>query len=624
MELPNAGCAPQDRIRLLVVAAIAFFAFATLYLGVGRPLVPALWVEVVAVATTLGGGLPVYVETYRALRLGRINMEASMALAIFASLAILQFTAAVVITFFVLLSEYIEAYALDRGRSTLVALERSAPKRALVRRNGREEEVDPTSLHIDDTVVVRQGERIPVDGQVTLGDASVNQAPITGESTAVDKHSGDSVYCGAVVEHGTIEVRTEKVGRETVFGKVLHLMEEAEGKRAPIQRISDRLAALLIEAAIGFSVVALLLTRNLTSTISVIVVAGACGVAAGTPLAIVATIGKAAKGGVVVKGGIYVEQMSQVDTVVIDKTGTLTLGESRVAAVVAFGGRSPSEVLETARRVEQYSTHPLARAILAKAQEAGLGQPLGPDSAVKGSATYLPGRGMFSGVGPQEVLVGNRMLMEDRGIRFPRTADPDPPLSGGGTVVFVARGGVAIGALQITDVIRAESRDAVTNLRKMGIRTVMLTGDNRGAADAVAESVGVDEVYSDLLPQDKVAIVARLVGEGRKVAMVGDGINDAPALARADVGIGMGAGTDVAIEEADVVLLTNDLPKIADTLRLSRKAYRTIWSNFFGTVSVDSLGVWLAVMGTLNPLSAAGIHVLSELIFIANSARLLR
>jgi P-type Cu+ transporter len=624
VEEQGTGLGRRDRLRLFVVAAVALLTFLTLYLGVGHPYTPALFVEAVAVATTLGGGLPVFVETYHAVRHGRINMEASMALAIFASLAILQFTAAVVITFFVLLSEYIEAYAVDRGRSTLMALERSAPKRALVRRDGREVEVDPASLQIGDIVVVRQGERIPVDGEVILGAASVNQAPITGESTPVDKQVGDSVFSGAVVEDGTIEVRTEKVGRETVFGKIIQLMEEAEGKRAPILKVSDRLAALLIEAAIGFALIAFVLTRDVTSTISVIVVAGACGVAAGTPLAIVATMGKAAKEGVVVKGGIYVEQMSHVDTVVIDKTGTLTLGEARVAAVVPFGGRSANEVLEAASRVERHSTHPLARAILAKAREAGLGQPAGLDSSVNGSGIYLPGRGMVSGAGTQEVLVGNRRLMEERGARFPATAGSVDQAPGGGTVVFVASCNVVIGALQIADVVRPESRDAVLSLRRMGIRTVILTGDNRDAAEAVAKSVGVDEVYSDLLPQDKVAIVERLVGEGRKVAMVGDGINDAPALARADVGIGMGAGTDVAIEEADVVLMTNDLPKIADTLRLSRKAYRTIWSNFFGTVSVDTLGVGLAVIGILNPLSAAGIHVLSELIFIANSARLLR
>ena len=295
IEEPYLAIGTRERIRLALVGVIALFSFLTVYLGLGTPYLPLVGVDLVAIGTTLIGGFPVYVETYHALRHRRINMEASMTLAIFASLAVLQFTAAVVITFFVLLSEFIEAYAVDRGRATLVALEQSAPKKALVRRDGREVEVEPDSLVTGDIVVVREGERIPVDGAVVRGSASVNQAAITGESARVDKSLGDSVFSGTIVDAGSIEVRAEKVGQETVFGKIIQLVEEAEAKRAPIQKVSDRLAALLVEFAIGFSIIAFLLTRDLTSTISVIVVAGACGVAAGTPLAIVATMGKSAQ-----------------------------------------------------------------------------------------------------------------------------------------------------------------------------------------------------------------------------------------------------------------------------------------------------------------------------------------
>ena len=621
------GGGGRERARLAWVGAIALFSFLTTYVGIGRPYVPLLWVDVVAIGTTLVGGWPVYTETYRALRHRRVNMEASMTLAIFASLAILQFTAAIVIAFFVLLSEFIEAYAIDRGRATLVALERSAPKKALVSRDGREVEVEPDSLVAGDVVVVREGERIPVDGAVVRGSASVNQAAITGESARVDKSLGDSVFSGAIVEAGTIEVRAEKVGRETVFGKIIQLVEEAEAKRAPIQKVSDRLAALLVEFAIGFSIIAFLLTRNLTSTISVIVVAGACGVAAGTPLAIVATMGKSAKNGVVVKGGIYVEQLDHIDTVVIDKTGTLTVGEASVTRIVGFGGRCPEEVLATAALAERRSTHPLARAILSKAAVSRVELSSSEREASTDSATYIPGRGVVAKVRGEEILVGNQRFMEERGVTLPPgrpNPDSETETLSVATLVFVARAGIVLGKIVLSDTVRPESRGAIASLRRMGVRTVMLTGDRREVAAEVARAVGVDEVHSNLLPQDRVAIVAKLVATGRKVAMVGDGINDAPALARADVGIGMGAGTDVAIEDADVVLMTNDLQKIADTIRMSRTAYRTIWTNFCGTVGVDGIGVWLAVIGVLNPLSAAGIHVLSELIFISNSARLLR
>ena len=627
IEEPYLAIGTRERIRLALVGVIALFSFLTVYLGLGTPYLPLVGVDLVAIGTTLIGGFPVYVETYHALRHRRINMEASMTLAIFASLAVLQFTAAVVITFFVLLSEFIEAYAVDRGRATLVALEQSAPKKALVRRDGREVEVEPDSLVTGDIVVVREGERIPVDGAVVRGSASLNQAAITGESGRVDKSLGDSVFSGTIVDAGSIEVRAEKVGQDTVFGKIIQLVEEAEAKRAPIQKVSDRLAALLVEFAIGFSIIAFLLTRDLTSTISVIVVAGACGVAAGTPLAIVATMGKSAKKGVVVKGGIYVEQLDHIDTVVIDKTGTLTLGEASVTRVVGFGGRSPDDILATAALAERRSTHPLARAILSKAAACRFDLSSSTPEASTDSATYIPGRGVVAVVDGEEILVGNRGLMEERGAPLPSDS-PNPASEtyamGVATLVFVARAGVVLGMIVLSDTVRPESRGAIASLRQMGVRTVMLTGDRHEVAVEVGRAVGVDEVHSDLLPQDKVAVVDALVAAGRKVAMVGDGINDAPALARADVGIGMGAGTDVAIEEADVVLMTNDLRKIADTIRMSRAAYRTIWSNFFGTVGVDGIGVWLAVIGILNPLSAAGVHVLSELIFISNSARLLR
>ncbi|MHB1867889.1 MAG: heavy metal translocating P-type ATPase [Nitrososphaerales archaeon] len=604
----------SDIIRLCVMVVAAAVSLT----GLGKGFTP---VDIVAIAAILLGGYPVFKETFESLGRGQINMEVSMAIAIFASLLLRQFAVSVVITFFVLLSEYIETYAVEKGRQTIVLLEKSAPKKALVRRNGSEFEIDVSSLQPNDIVIVRDGERIPVDGAILVGSSFVNQSAITGESTTEEKNPGDRVFAGSINESGVIEVRTEKVGNETVFGKIIKLVEEAENKKAPIQKISDRLATLLVEFAIGFSALTFLLTRNPISALSVVVVAGACGVAAGTPLAIVAIMGKSAKKGAIIKGGAYVEEMSKIDTVVIDKTGTLTLGEPVVTDIICFDGYTQQKVMEYASFAERHSNHPVARAIISKATELGIQ----PDGTSPLASDYVPGKGIVSELDGKEIIVGTSGLMYERNAEFPQgESQLVSKAPSGKSTVLVAYAGRVCGMVSVSDAVREESKKAIADLKHLGIRMIMLTGDNEAVAKSVAQEVRIEEVHAELLPEDKVSFVEKLVAEGYRVAMVGDGINDAPALASANVGIGMGAGTDVAIEEADIVLMTNDLQKIADVARMSKKAYRTIMTNFYGTVTVDGIGVTLAFLGLLNPLLAAGIHVVSELIFILNSARLIR
>jgi len=599
--------------RLVLMGLAALISYS----GVWRDYIPF---DLVAIVATLMGGYPIYKESILSLMHRRVNMEVSMTVAIIASLLLGQFTPAVVIAFFVILAEFVEAYAVDKGRATIVQLEKSAPKRALVRKNGSEAEVDPQTLTPNDIVIVRDGERIPVDGIIVKGSAYVNQASITGESIAADKNVGDRVYAGSLNESGLIEVRTERVGSETVFGKIIKLVENAESKRAPIQRISDRLAAWLVEFAIGFSFITMLLTRNVISALSVVVVAGACGVAAGTPIAIVATMGKASKKGVVVKGGMYVEAMSRIDTVVIDKTGTLTFGEPEVIGLVPMHNCNQTQLLSYAALAEKHSTHPIARSIMTKAAELQVEPPQ------RSTFSYQPGKGVVVRYDGEQVLAGNLALMTENDVKISNETVSSLAgfVSRGSTTILIAHDREICGAILLEDKVRDESRKAISDLKRMGIRTVMLTGDNEAPAKSVGTKVGVDEVYAQLLPQEKVEKIEELVAQGHKMAMVGDGINDAPALARADVGISMGTGTDVAIEEADIVLMTNDLRKIADMVRMSKTAYRTIMQNFYGTVSVDSLGVILAFLGFLNPLLAAVIHVVSEFTFIMNSAKLIK
>ena len=603
----------EAEIRLSLMGLAALFS----YLGFWRSFFP---IDLVAIGATLVGGYPVFVETFHSLRHRSINMEVSMTVAIVASLLVGQFTAAVVVTFFVLLSEFIEAYAVDKGRATIVKLERSIPRRALVRRDGKEIETAVESIQPGETVIVRDGERIPVDGNLVKGSGFVNQSAITGEAVAVEKLVGSRVFAGSVDQSGVFEVRTEKVGNETVFGQIIRLVEEAESRKAPIQRISDKLAAWLVEFTIVFAVVTFVVTRNLISTISVIVVAGACGVAAGTPLAIVAVMGGLAKKGVIVKGGVYVQEMSKVDTVVIDKTGTLTLGDPEVTDVVGLEGCSEEQVLTYASAAERFSKHPLAHAIMAKAEALGISS----ESGV--SSDYMAGKGIVSWYDGEQVLVGNSVLMNEQHVPLSNDVDATitSKISEGKTTVLVAHRGRICGVIGISDKVRDESREAVKELGRMGLSTIMLTGDNEVASKSVGEQVGIDEVHAELLPADKVSYIEQLSGSGRRIVMVGDGVNDAPALALANVGVGMGAGTDIAIEEADIVLMTNDLGKIPTIVKASKQAYGVIMQNFYGTLIVDGIGLGLAFEGLLNPLFAAGIHVVSELVFILNSARLIR
>ena len=605
-----------DKKELVHIALMGAAALLS-WLGVWRLFLP---IDFIALSSALVGGYPIYRETLQALARKQINMEVSMALAIVASLVIGQFTAAAVVAFFVILAEFLENLAVDQGKATLLKLEEASPKKALVRRGGIESEVDVRSLTPNEIVLVRDGERIPVDGVVVKGSALVNQSTITGETVSTEKTTGNKVYAGSINESGLMEVQTERIGTDTTFGKIIELVKEAENRKAPIEKIADKLAARLVEFAILFSVITFIVTRNLTSTISVIVVAGACGVAAGTPLAMIATIGNASKRGVIVKGGTYIEELSRVDTVVIDKTGTLTFGVPEVTDVTPVGNCSQDQLLRFAATAEKYSKHPIATAIVQKADELGIK----PEQHSK--FNYTPGKGVRVDGDDYNILVGNSILLGEEGVPISPEAISvaTQRASEGKTAVYVAQDKKVRGLIAVSDRIRDESKTAISDLKGMGIKTVMLTGDNKLAARIVASEVGIEDVYADLLPQDKVEIIKRLVAEGHKVAMVGDGINDAPALAYAQIGIGMGAGTDVTIEEADIVLMTNDLARIAYIVKASKKAYRTIMQNFYGTLTVDGVGVALAFLGFLNPLLAAGIHVASEFTFISNSARLIK
>jgi heavy metal translocating P-type ATPase len=598
----------------LEAARIAFVALAAVAVWF-KLWEPFSAVSVIGVVGLVVGGWPILKEAFENVLERRMTMELSMTIAIVAAAAIGQFFTALIITLFVLVAEVLEGLTVGRGRKAIRDLLEFLPHEVSVRRAGAISAISAEQLRIGDAILVAPGGRIPVDGTVLSGHSFVDESRITGESMPTEKTTGTHVFAGSINQSGALEIRAERIGRDTSYGKIIEAVEHAERSRAPVQRLADRLAGYLVYFALGAAALTYLITRDIVSTISVIIVAGACGIAAGTPLAILGGIGRCARLGAIVKGGVHLETLGRVDMVVVDKTGTLTFGRPEVQRIVSAEGVSTEEILDAAASAELRSEHPLGKSIVAyvRAQGRPIREPERFD--------YTPGRGITALVEGATVLVGNAALMQDRGVAVPSSLRHDKEAA---SDVFAARNGQILGVIAVSDTVRPEAKGAIDALNKMGICTLLLTGDSKAVADAVARQLGISEVVAEALPEEKLARIRVFVkADGRVVAMVGDGVNDAPALVEASVGVAMGSGTDVARESADVVLLGNDLVRFVETLRMARRVRRTIWQNFAGTLAVDALGIVLAAFGLLGPLLAAFIHVSSEMTFILNSARLL-
>jgi len=596
----------------LVRIAFVALAAAAVWFRVWEPFSRA---SVIGIVAALIGGYPIFKEAFENIVERKMTMELSMTIALLSALAIGEFFTALVITAFVLAAEVLEGLTVGRGRRAIQDLIDFLPRTVSVRRNNEELVIPAENLQLGDAVIVKPGGRIPVDGRVLGGRSFVEQAAITGEAMPVEKLPGDPVYAGTINQSGALEVEAQKLGRDTTFGRIIDAVERAEKSRAPIQRTADLLAGYLVYFALGAAALTFVITHNVRSTISVVIVAGACGIAAGTPLAILGAIGRAARHGAIVKGGLYLEALAAVDTVLLDKTGTLTFGTPQIREIVSSDGFALLEIIAAASIAERKSEHPLAKAIIARAAELAV-PVVEPDEF-----SYTPGRGVRVTYRGEEILVGSRALLMERAVKG------IPPVNGDGqsgvSEVHVGRGGQMLGTIRIADVLRPEAKSAVAAMREMGLKTVLLSGDAQGVTTLVGRELGVDEAVGELLPDQKAKWVRALRGKNRKVAMVGDGINDAPALVEANVGIAMGSGTDVARESADVILIGSDLNKFVETLRVARRCRGIIMQNFAGTLVVDSIGVGMAAFGFLNPLLAAFIHVSSEMAFILNSTRLL-
>ncbi len=571
-------------------------------------------------AAALVGSVYIWWSAFQGIRERDFTADIPVSFATAGALIIGQYSAAAVVAVLLLLGGMMEEFVSARAGNALDSLAKLLPDRVTVRRDGQDLVVSLEEVQSGDLVLIRSGDRIPVDGMVALGIASVNQAAITGESLAVEKQVGDIVYAGTLNEVGAIEVQTTKVGEETTLGHIRRMVEEAQEQKAPIERILDRYAKFYTPAALILGALIWWWSGDILRAITILIVFCPCVMVLATPTALVASIGNAALRGSLVKKGATIEALAKVNAVAFDKTGTLTEGRPKLTAVLPLHGMREQDLLRLVAIAEKFSEHPLGRAIVQAATDRGL--PLSDPEEF----TVLAGLGVRVKIDGSLVILGRLRLLQEQGITLDQEIEirAGNLAASGRTVIVAALDSWVIGMFVLEDTLRPEAKEVIVRLKKLGVRTVLVTGDNATTAERIAADLGISEVHADVLPKQKVEIVKQLQAEGRTVAFVGDGVNDGPALATANVGIAMGvAGTDVAIETAEIALLSDDLTKLPHLLGLSRQAMRAIKQNLVFSLGVLAIAVGLAIPGILLPVTGALLHELSSLPVIANSARLI-
>ena len=607
---------------IFTLVSSILLAIAVLYQvsGLFIDAAPEAYADRIYLAAALVGSSFIWYSAVQGIREGDFTADIPVSLATAAAIAIGQYPAAAVVAVLLLLGGLLEELVAARADRALDALARLLPDRVTVRRDGKDLFLSPDEVVVGDLLIVRSGERIAVDGEVLFGAAAINQSAITGESVPVEKQAGDTVFAGTLNENGAIEVLATRVGTETTLGQIRRLVADAQEEKAPVERVLDRYAKLYTPAAIILGLLLWWWSGNVLQAITMLIVFCPCVIVLATPTALVASIGNAALRGSLVKKGAAVETLAHVDTVIFDKTGTLTSGELQLADVVPFDDVLETSLLGYAASAEKFSEHPVGRAIVRAAA--------GREIAVTDpeSCELLTGLGVKARTGGHAVLLGRPKLFSDMGITLPKTVlwEINARACEGMSVIVVMIDHAVSGLLVFEDTLREHAQETVAALNQAGIRTVIVTGDNRETAARIAEATGISEMHAEMMPEEKVGIVKRFQEAGHRVAFVGDGVNDGPALATADVGVAMGnAGTDVAIETADVVLLSDDLLKLPQIIDTSRKALRTIRQNLVFAVGVLLFAVCLTVFNILTPVTGALLHELSSIPVIANSARLI-
>lgn len=569
----------------------------------------------VGVALVVAGGFPVFRNVARATFKRQITSHTLMTVGAIAALLVGEWVAAAIVMAFMRIGDYVERFTTESARRAVKELTAMAPQTARVERDGREVEVPVAEVSVGEIVIVRPGEKIPVDGEVIAGHATIDQAAITGESMPVEAANGSHVFAAAIARLGSLRVQALRVGADTTFGRVIKMVEEAEAHRGDIQRLADKFSAYYLPVVAGIAALTFLVSGNALATAAVLVVACSCSFALATPVAMLASIGASARRGVLIKGGRYLEALVRADVVLVDKTGTLTLGRPQITDVVSLNGMSSSEILTLVASAERYSEHPLAEAVraIARVQNVSLFEPEHFEA--------IPGMGIWARVNGRLVAVGNRRLV----------SAPEPlPIAQqleaqGKTLLLVALDEKPAALLAAADTLRPEAPAALAKLRDLGVRHVeLLTGDHERTAAALAEKLGI-QYRANLLPEHKIEVVKDYQAKGHTVVMIGDGVNDAPALAQANIGIAMGAaGADIAIEAAHIALMREDWTLMPEALRMARRTMGVVKMNIAFTAVYNLAGLTLAAMGILPPTLAAAAQSLPDLGILANSARLLR
>ncbi|MCY7498553.1 MULTISPECIES: heavy metal translocating P-type ATPase [Bacillus] len=591
-------------------------------------------------------GWPFYVGAYKALKNKSANMDVLVALgtsaAFFYSLyesiqsavqgtheaGLYYETSAVLITLIVL-GKLMEARAKGRSSEAIQKLMGLQAKEAVIERDGKEMTVPISEVKVNDFVFVKPGEKVPVDGEIIEGTTAIDESMITGESLPVDKTTGDTVIGATINKNGFVKVKATKVGKETALSQIIRVVEQAQGSKAPIQRMADQISGIFVPIVVGLAVLTFLIwfffvdpgnvTSALETFIAVIVIACPCALGLATPTSIMAGSGRAAESGILFKGGEHLEVTQSLDTVVLDKTGTVTKGEPSLTDVIASANWTEDKLLQLAGSAEQQSEHPLARAITDGMKTRGL-------QAVEVEAFQAdPGHGIEARAAGHELLIGTRKLLKKHHISCEALETVVTELEEQGkTAMLIAIDGEPAGIVAVADTIKSSSSQAVARLKEQGIHVVMMTGDNKRTAEAIASEAGIDHVIAEVLPEEKAAHIVALQKQGKKVAMVGDGINDAPALATANIGMAVGTGTDVAMEAADITLMTGDLHAIADALEFSRKTMRNIKQNLFWALAYNCIGIPIAAFGFLAPWLAGAAMAFSSVSVVLNALRLQR
>ncbi|UCF96896.1 MAG: copper-translocating P-type ATPase [Spirochaetaceae bacterium] len=637
------------RLSFVVSAALSFPLLVAMFAGLFR-IQPLMFLHYPAVQLVLATpvqfviGYRFYKNTFKSLRSGSPSMDVLVALGTSAAYLYsiyngfirslpqghspaLYFEASAIIITLVLLGKLLEAVAKGRTSEAIKRLIGLQPKTARVLRGGQEVDIPISELQVGETVLVRPGEKIPVDGEVLEGSSAVDESMITGESIPVEKSRGDAVIGATINTYGALRFRATKVGRDTMLAQIIRLVEEAQGSKAPIQRLADMVAGIFVPAVLAVAVVTFLiwllvggdLTRGLISAVAVLVIARPCAMGLATPTAIMVGTGKGAENGILIRSGESLELAHKLEAVVLDKTGTITLGKPALTDVVSLNGWSREDLLRLAGAAERNSEHPLGIAILEAARR--------ELDRIEESREFraTPGKGVRAVVGGSLVLVGTRSYLAESGISVEAAEERIRSLEAEGrTVMLVSVDGTVQGLLAVADRIKAGSRQAIETLKAMGLEVYMITGDNRRTAEAIGREVGVDHIMAEVLPERKAQVVEQIRKQGRIVAMVGDGINDAPALVGADIGMAMGTGTDIAMESADITLMNGDLMSVPAAIQLSQRTMRKIKQNLFWAFFYNTVGIPIAALGMLNPIIAGAAMAFSSVSVVSNSLSLKR